>query len=506
LSLDFDRVLEGHTAVLPLNVISTGTISIDVDISVAGAGFLAPQSITVAGGSTGVVMVSFLASNVEATGTLSLTAHGSTAAPTIVPLHAIGKRPLVCTPSAPCKGVELFAPARRVRRGRRARAEPVHAHQPLSRERPLPSGRLRRHHPQLRRHEQVHRRLVLGAGRLRQHDALLPQPDRAVPCGDLRPGLGLRQRQRGRLDALRPGVVHQCFALLCRLVHAGRSARRFSVLARDAMSGARPLFGGNCELPDASVMTPTFTLPLIGKPVPGRPSLLAFNGNVYFLLCGVPVPPPDGGVGDGGLDGGVDAGLDGGSDGGSDGGFDAGAPDAGPLLGCVLESFTSNGFRALGRVSRRGHRLARQRERQRRAGGRARSIELVAIGSGSPSWFDVSTTVVGNRGHCEGERPVADSAVAVDSRRRRLEPTGVVERRERGSPSTRTTPLAVGTRRRHALEPGERRRLRGAHAGEGTAALATAQGAVLAGHNAILLVDGGVVFPTGPATRFCRGR
>jgi hypothetical protein len=97
-SLEFGRVLEGGRKTLPVTLSPTSVGSITVQAS-APAPFALDASVEVPGGGTFELPVTFLAANVEASGTLTLSA-GTTAI--TVALHGVGVRPPPCIPSGPC--------------------------------------------------------------------------------------------------------------------------------------------------------------------------------------------------------------------------------------------------------------------------------------------------------------------------------------------------------------------------------------------------------------------
>ncbi|MFT3839843.1 MAG: hypothetical protein QM723_22845 [Myxococcaceae bacterium] len=487
-SVEFGRVLEGTTAMQTVAVIATGTATVDVDIAITGMGFTGPTSLSVPGGGQANLTINFGASNLEVTGSALITQHGGDT-PVTVPLHAVGVRPKVCTPSAPCKVSSYDLQSDQCIEG-----DAPEQSQCTPNSLCLENGRCH---------------LGVCEGTTRSCDDgnkctddscseqvgcvntphVCPSPGELCKVATCDPSSGCG---KGNAMDLTPcgGVsctnAALCFQGSCQNVPPPEG---FQCSPETPCQGAGHCHSGDCELPDASVMTPTFTLPLGGTPMPSRPALLAFNGNLYFVLCGIPIPPGDGGVSDGG----DDAGLDGGTDGGADGGPDGGPPDAGPLFGCVLESYTSNGFErwaawldggtaALANVSASGALVLEP-------GG----SDLVAIGSGSTTWFEVTAAPSGT----------AATKLAADLL---LTPPSLSIVSDGGLSSqalgTGATVLAIDeSDTRWLWEPDGGTLTSLAPDGgltvrtlmSGAPTLATGQGVVLAGYNSLLLRDGGTV-------------
>lgn len=97
-SLDFGRVLEGDRKTLSVTLSATSTVTETITVTTTTA-FSSVSEVELPGGGQVPLEVSFFAGNVEVDGTLTLTVGDQS---TEIPLHGIGVRPPVCTPSKEC--------------------------------------------------------------------------------------------------------------------------------------------------------------------------------------------------------------------------------------------------------------------------------------------------------------------------------------------------------------------------------------------------------------------
>lgn len=97
-SLDFGRVLEGDRKTLSVTLTATTRVPETISVTTTTS-FSSVAEVELPGGGEVPLEVSFFAGNVEVDGTLRLTVGDQS---TEIPLHGIGVRPPVCTPSKEC--------------------------------------------------------------------------------------------------------------------------------------------------------------------------------------------------------------------------------------------------------------------------------------------------------------------------------------------------------------------------------------------------------------------
>ncbi len=466
-SLEFGRVLEGHDAKQTLTLTGTGTVSVDVKVAVEGAGFSAADQLHVPGGGAALLDVGFHASNLEQAGKVSLTAVGSDT-PVEVPLHAVGVRPKVCVPSAPCKQsaysleldtcVESDAPDDSTCTPSSICLENGRCHQGLCQG----TARSCDDHNACTDDSCSEQVGCLNT----PHACPIPgEPCKVATCD---PGSGCGEGNApdlsicGAVDCVNASV---CFNGGCMTVSTPEG---FECAPATACRDKSECHGGVCERPDASVMTPKLSIALSGVPVTSRPSLLAWSGNLYLPLCRVPVN------------------FDGGAD-------DGGVPNSG--IGCDLHSYTSNGFERWARPldAGAGVQLA-QVGPQGALLVLPGQLQQFSLGAGDFTSFPFAPQLAGTSANAAGEPQLL-------------------------SPPWLTTLQSDGGWREEQIDAGaevlatdeyDTRWLWEPDSGvlgslsadggllwrnlpPGTASLVASQGAVLAGHGALVLADGGVV-------------
>lgn len=343
--VEFGRVLENTVVTKPVTLIAETRVAVTVGASTR-APFSVEPVIEIEGGSQIDLDVSFRAGNGESSGELVLTSGKQEIR---VPLHGIGVRPPICTPSANCRmsmySLELDKCVETVSPDETA-CEPD--------SQCLEQGRCRSGQ-------------CLGIARRCQdndactsdacamdagcvHTRITCPPPTApcrVPTCDSRMGCG---------EGVAPDGM-PCGGSNCTSSRVCASGNCIEVPTPEgtecgpaiACYGAMTCRNKACVRPDAGVWVPDWSARLEQLPNLEPPALVAFNGALYFTTCERPVAPsqvdagedagsPDAGADDGGSgdDGGLDAGLDAGVDGGLD--------DGGEALPCTVLSYTGTGF------------------------------------------------------------------------------------------------------------------------------------------------------------------
>ncbi len=453
-SLDFGRVLEGTVAKQTLNVIATGTAVVDVDVTVEGNAFGSPGNLEVPGGGQGSLVITFNAPDGEVTGKLTLLARGSKT-PVTVALHGVGVRPKVCTPSAPCKlsnysleadaCVESDAPDDSLCTPSSLCLQDGHCHQ----------GQCQGTTRSCDDHDACTDDSCSEQLGCVNTPHTCPVPTQLCQVTTCDPSSGCGFKQASDLTPCGPIACDNaslCFSGSCKQVTAPNG---FICAPATPCQTESSCQNGECVHPDAGVMFPSFAVALSGPPPPGRPTVLSFNNNVYFVLCG---------LGDGGES-------------------------------CALSSYTPNGFlrwttpldagsAVLADVSAAGALVLEPGQ-----------VELVALGSGaSTAWPVADAGVAGTAATAAEALLLTPASLSV------LSDAGLSQQML----ATQASVLAVDELGQRWLwdpdagllstfdgDGGLVQRL----LAPGSSTVATAEGAFFAGHASLCLADGTVTAP-----------
>jgi hypothetical protein len=311
-TLEFGRVLEGGRKTLAVTLSSTSVGAITVQAT-AAAPFTLDASVDVPGGGSVEVPVTFTASNLEATGTLTLSAGGTS---TTVSLHGLGVRPPPCTPSGPCVSsvydLDLDACVESPRPDESA-CDPGNICLELGRCKASQCLGVARTCDDANACSVDGCSMTSGCVHV---ERVCPQPTDPCKVAACDPVSGCGQADAP--DDTLCGPADCATANICRSGHCTSIATPDGTPCGDGLAcePAGACQSHVCVRPDAGDWQPTWSARLPGTFAGGAP-LLASAVAVYLPLCGVPV--------------------DAGADAGDDGGFDAGTT-------CALSSYTTSGF------------------------------------------------------------------------------------------------------------------------------------------------------------------
>jgi hypothetical protein len=318
--IDFGRVLEGERVQRPVTVQNSTRVDLIIDATLTQP-FSAPRTIFVPGGAEETFMVEFRAGDGPAEETLKLEANGGAHE---VKVKGIGVRPPNCTPSGPCRDTRYDLESDRCIEGPAPEGSACQTESLCLEKGECRSGQCVGVPRSCDDNDQCTVDSCAPASGCVHTARVCPRPGalcRVATC-DPTTGCGDAQApdftQCGTFSCVQGSF---CISGNCQLA---QTPDGFPCAPPTPCQGAGTCQSQTCVRPDAGILTPELTVPLLGHAPSTGAELVSSAGNVYTVLCG----PLDAGASDGGL-----------SDGGADGGLDAGAPE-----GCVVASWTGTGF------------------------------------------------------------------------------------------------------------------------------------------------------------------
>lgn len=321
--VDFGRVLEGDRAVRPVTVQNTTRVDLELTLSLESP-FSAPATLFLGGGSEETFLVQFLAGDRAEERTLAIESRGGALS---LPVRGVGVRPPICVPTAPCRVsayvleldvcVESAAPE-----GSACQTESLCLEKGECR-----SGQCVGVARTCDDNDKCTVDSCSAASGCVHLPRTCPAPSSACKVATCDPTTGCGEGVAADFTVC--GAVDCAQGQFCLngTCQTATTPEGFLCAGPTPCQGPGTCRSQQCVRPDAGILTPELSVPLLGRPPAGGPQLVSAQGNVYTVLCGAY-----------GADGGADAGG-----GEADGGADGGA-DAGPVESCVVASWTGTGF------------------------------------------------------------------------------------------------------------------------------------------------------------------